>query len=259
MPAAGVKIEAGQIWAALVKRYPSPQYALMAQVANGTGYGASRWADALAMSLWPSRGLHLHGFEIKVGRGDWLRELKAPAKAEEIASYCHFWWIVAAEGIVYRDELPPTWGLLEMKSRGLVQVVAAPQREATLLDASMVAAILRRSTETMVPKAAIAGLSDAERDEAYARGKQSAENRFDTGELKRLKESIARFEAAAGITINEWNGKNCGARFKAVQVLDDLTVSHRLKDVRHELQVALDQVAAVERALLPGSGPKATQ
>jgi len=61
--------------------------------------------------LWPSRGLHLMGFEIKAGRGDWLRELKDPGKAEGIAAYCDQWWVVApAEVIVprrHRLELQP--------------------------------------------------------------------------------------------------------------------------------------------------------
>ena len=44
--------------------------------------------DAVIMSLWPSRGLELHGVEIKVSRADWKREAADPAKAEAIAAYC---------------------------------------------------------------------------------------------------------------------------------------------------------------------------
>ena len=36
--------------------------------------GGGRYADAIAMNLWPSRGLAVHGFEIKISRGDWQRE-----------------------------------------------------------------------------------------------------------------------------------------------------------------------------------------
>ena len=79
----------------LAKKYAAPQYAFLEQVRNGTGGFANRSADAMALSLWPSRGLMLDGFEIKGYRTDWLRELKNPAKAEELAVYCNRWWIVA--------------------------------------------------------------------------------------------------------------------------------------------------------------------
>jgi len=50
----------------LQKRFPSEEYACLPQVRNATGYSSViRTADAIAMSLWPSRGLDLHGFEFK--------------------------------------------------------------------------------------------------------------------------------------------------------------------------------------------------
>lgn len=73
----------------LRRRYPAPAWAFLEEVRNQTGYARTiRTADALAMSLYPSRGLHLHGFEVKVSRADWFRELNDPKKAEEIAAYC---------------------------------------------------------------------------------------------------------------------------------------------------------------------------
>lgn len=52
---------------ALRQKFPAQEYALFFEVRSATGFpGRLRSADALAMSLWPSRGLELHGFEIKV-------------------------------------------------------------------------------------------------------------------------------------------------------------------------------------------------
>src|SRR4051812_18306594 len=78
------RITARDLVAALERRVPRPEYVLLEQVRGATGIteGADRSADAIAMSVWPSRGLELHGFEVKVSRGDWLRELREPAKAE---------------------------------------------------------------------------------------------------------------------------------------------------------------------------------
>lgn len=105
---------------ALRKRYPPAEYALFFEVANKTGSGRDRSADAIAMSLWPSRGLAITGFEIKASRGDWLREKRKPAKAESIARFCDFWYVVAPEDVVKPDELPEAWGLLELRGSKLV-------------------------------------------------------------------------------------------------------------------------------------------
>ena len=45
--------------AALRARHPSEAWAFLSHVRNGTGYArrTARTADALAFSLWPSRGL----------------------------------------------------------------------------------------------------------------------------------------------------------------------------------------------------------
>ena len=57
----------------LSRKYRPPEWAFLVQVKNGVGWTRKdRTADALAMSLWPSRGLELHGFELKSRRSDWL-------------------------------------------------------------------------------------------------------------------------------------------------------------------------------------------
>lgn len=52
---------------ALGKTFLSPSYAMLTQVRNGTGMSRNaRTADAMFMSLWPSRGIYLAGIEVKV-------------------------------------------------------------------------------------------------------------------------------------------------------------------------------------------------
>ncbi|WP_199902756.1 hypothetical protein, partial [Azospirillum sp. B4] len=58
------RILTADIKAALRARYPAAEYALVFEVAEAVGMGAHRRADALVMSLWPSRGLTLQGYEI---------------------------------------------------------------------------------------------------------------------------------------------------------------------------------------------------
>lgn len=96
----------------------SGEHAFLVQVRNAAGFDANRSFDAVAMNLWPSRGLTIEVFEIKVSRSDWLRELKKPDKAEDACQVADRFTIVAPAGCVKDDELPPTWGLIEVHGDG---------------------------------------------------------------------------------------------------------------------------------------------
>jgi hypothetical protein len=63
---------------ALTVRFSGEEWARFFEVASGTGAQAGRSADMLAMNMFPSRGLRIHGVECKASRSDWLRELKNP-------------------------------------------------------------------------------------------------------------------------------------------------------------------------------------
>lgn len=89
------------------------EYAFLTHVRDRAGFDARRTIDAVAVSLWPSRGLVIDGFEVKVSRSDWQRELAKPEKAEDTCKVVDRFWVVAPEGVVHADEdLPPMWGYL---------------------------------------------------------------------------------------------------------------------------------------------------
>lgn len=139
-------MNSGDIRSALRARFAAPEWAIFFEVGDGTGAVQRRWADAVAMNLWPSRGLSLQGFEIKVTRSDWRAELKNPAKAESVGQYCDYWWIVAPAGVVPHDELPETWGLYEVNPAGkITQAVAAEKRQSQPFGRPFLAALLRRA------------------------------------------------------------------------------------------------------------------
>lgn len=129
-------------------RYPSQAYALFREVQSATAYQGRQRADAVAMGLWPSRGLDVIGFEFKMSRADWLRELKDPDKAEEIFQFCDRWYLVAGEpGVVKAGELPSTWGLLVVHGGKLVEEVEAPKLDAKPMAREFVASVLRRAQQ----------------------------------------------------------------------------------------------------------------
>jgi hypothetical protein len=199
----------------LAERFAAPEFAFMPHVRNGTGYTrkTTRTADALAMGLWPSRGLDLHGFEIKSDRADWVREKENPEKAEEIARFCDRWWVVIGrEDIVQPGELPTTWGLLAPRAGKLIVKAEAPKLDALPLDRAQLAAILRRAAECVVPKPQIEAELERARQQGEARGRRDAEAEA-SGERhahERLRDAVAAFEAASGVEIPTWRAGRVG-------------------------------------------------
>ncbi|WP_342361351.1 hypothetical protein [Terrarubrum flagellatum] len=211
------------IYAALKKRYAQPEWALMLNVANGTGARNYRYADALAMNLFPSRGLELHGFEVKVSKSDWKRELAQPHKAEEICQYCNRWWIVAPKEIVDKSDLPPTWGLIEFDGKergGLRQIVDAPKLEPKPWPRSFMAAMLRRSSEIDT------ALIDSVVAQRVADARERMTEDFDrrvrerTIILQEKVDKIAAIEQASGISLTDWRAsKAYGRAIKLIETI----------------------------------------
>ena len=139
------------------------RYAVAAGVRSHAGFDARRTADYVAMDLWPSGGLRLHGHEVKVSRSDWLRELKDPSKAAEFVPYMNCWWIVVSDPRIVRPgELPDDWGLMVMRGIELTVKKPAPKRDALPLPPTRLAALLRAVSQT----AAYRATQSAERDRA---------------------------------------------------------------------------------------------
>lgn len=192
----------------LAIRYSAPAYAFLKQVRNQTGFYNSRdgirTADGLALSLFPSRGIHLHGFEIKTYKSDLMNELKHPEKADAIGRYCHYWWIVVPDKLTFSvDELPDTWGLLVAEKNRLVAKKQAVFMKAKPIDLGVLCGILRKVNETTISRDQLEEtLSGREKDiEARAHNKL----KYELEDAAKLKEKVEKFEKISGITINDWN------------------------------------------------------
>lgn len=178
------------------------EFAFFTEVQSGVG--GRRYADVIAMSLFPSRGLSIHGHEIKVSRSDWLRELKNAAKAEDLVRHCDYWWVVAPQGIVADDELPEGWGLMEVtkNGRGLKAKVKAPKLERDgPVDRAFVAALLRRSVEQV--EMAQRDVRDQAYREARETARESVERELEMAhaDYDRLAEAVVAFQKETGIDI----------------------------------------------------------
>lgn len=194
----------------LEEKFPAPQYAFLRHVRNSTGYSAKtvRTADALAFGLWPSRGLDLHGFEVKVAKSDLQRELDNPEKADEIAQYCDYWWIAVPSPNIYEGlVLPSAWGIIVCSEKKKARVAKeADKLKAKPLNRAMLAAIMRKVHESAGLDAEIARRVREQTDkvwkEAYESGKKERARVHE--QYNKLLERVQKFKEGTGIDL-EWS------------------------------------------------------
>lgn len=237
----GKAVTEADIMVALDASHPPPAWAFIPQVRDGTGIGAGRTADAVAMSLWPSRGLEVTGYEVKVSRADWLRELRNPEKAETIFGYCDRWYVATPEGVVAPGELPPTWGHKAFRGGRIDTEVEAPKLIPAALDRIFVASLMRRlhglrADRREIDKAVVVALDERRTTDQRA--------------LDRLKQAVAAFEKASGVHMVEWNAGEIGDAVRWVLNGGILGIRLELNDIRKRAERV---IAAVGEAG-PGGG-----
>lgn len=237
---------------ALKARFAAPAWAVLEEVGNATGFRTKRHIDMIAVSLWPSRGLELHGVEIKSSRQDVMRELSNPAKAEAIQVYCHRWWLaVSDKSLVKPGELPPTWGLLVLRGKKMVCAQEAPALKPKPLDMPFVAALLRRASEAEQENL------KREYNRGHAKGvedgPEEVQRKVDQirKELDDFKSAVKRFEEQSGIQIDRWAYWDMGdvgeivARIRRVR---EGRYRRKPLDEMEVLEIGRRQVAALESA-----------
>jgi len=248
-----------EVYAALVKRFAPPAYAVLPGVANGTGGHKRRTIDAIMMSLYPSRGLTVEAVEIKVSRGDYLRELKDPAKAEPIIKYCDRFWLAVGDAKIVRDDLPQTWGLL-VPHRGSLKIARqAPVLTPDPLSRAFVAAIMRRANEAVEGdeiRNRIRREIEAEVEEQMTKLRDLAMTPTQERELLKLRETaeqVARFERLSGVRFNKWETQAVEHAAGIVSSISESGVKSILSRARAQVtsaKAAGDRlVEACERAL----------
>jgi hypothetical protein len=231
------------------KRYPSNAYALLFEVGNATGFGCNRHADALAVSLWPSRGLDVIGFEFKASRSDWVKERDTPEKSEAVLQFCDQWYLVASdESIVQPGELPDTWGMFTLTGQGTLKAVkVAPKLEAKPWTREFVAAVMRCAADPVaaIDNAALMRAREEGRMEEAKRSKQR-EDGFQKQFLE-LQRKVSEFEDHAGVTIaHRWHGTMGAKEFRAAlaSLSDGSHELHleRLRQIRREVSRVNEQI-----------------
>jgi hypothetical protein len=131
----------------LAARHPGPRWAFFPEVRNSTGYTKDpRTIDAMAIGTWPSDHGQRIAYELKKSRGDFLRELDNPQKRKWVEDHCHQTYFVVPRGLITKDEVPTSWGLIEAGA-ALKATKIAPVRKPEPMPETMVMALLRRASE----------------------------------------------------------------------------------------------------------------
>ena len=226
--------------ALLRKRYQHPEWALMFEVANGTGTHGRSYADAVAMNLYPSRGLSILGFEIKVSKQDFMREIEKPDKSVPVQQFCDQWWLVAPAKAVDESLLPKAWGWLRVDDDRLVQVKAAPDLEAKPLSRPFIAALVRRQNAADAEE-----VNKLVRDQVEAQRKTDHERiereiKMRTREAQSAIDKIAELKARIGN--DRWDDLNADDIAQAVKIVRKsgvLGTYDGVSSVRNSLRAAL--------------------
>jgi hypothetical protein len=255
------------------KHFGGTAYAMLREVRNRTGYGAQdRFADALVVSLWPSRGIWFGGVEVKVSRSDWLSELKKPAKSAAIQKFCSYWWVATPADIIKPGELPETWGHIEVSAAKCKVTKVAPKLECEAPSATFVASVLRseagreavirqggvdegwkRAIEQYGTEAASEALNKQITAEQKVHGLEQERDRAKS-ELEQLRVRVKTFEEQTGLELNNhfWRQPDNIARVRAARALEQLEpaalerISASLSQAAHALAFAASELPEKE-------------
>lgn len=227
---------------AIIKRYAfnkvRPRYVVAVQVHDAAGFNFRRRLDAVVLDTWPSKGMSLHGMEIKVSKADLRKELVDPAKMEQFIERTglDYFSIVTPKGVANLDLIPERYGWILLNDNGKLvtrrkALRLTDQDKIYHVPRSFMAAFCRALIQRSISDE---GIRQA-REEGLATGRQEADYKVGRLEhkLTALETNIADFEEASGIEISKsWGHGKMG---EAVNLILNGGLQKRLhwaKDIR---------------------------
>lgn len=243
-------VSSSTLVAALRLRYEPPEYCVDTEITL-----SGRRIDVVAFRLWGDNVLL--GFELKVSRSDWLRELKQLEKSRDWARSVDQFFVVAPAGCVQDGELPIGWGLIEWRESGLrlkaqPHVVEAPKSLPREIAARLIARQQQRAVSGERAE------RDRDRHEIRAELLKEFERRHERDtltlrdQLKESKDLLSELETLAGLTPREWNRNEKLRHFARTlsylqqQTAPELLVSQFVNNARRMAKEANDIVDRVE-------------
>lgn len=224
----------------LSKKYQdTSRYVCAREVANAPGSLARRWLDFVVVDCWPSAGLKISAFEIKVSKSDFRHELLEPKKHNIFFDEIDNFSIVAPDYVLDDIKIiPPKWGIyhvvrdatgeLQLKTvRKPLALSDDPEHERKI-GRGFMASLCRAINKQSVVRAALFH----ERNEMEARIREKVEQQlangrivtqYDYDELKRLRSFCRKLGISFSYgDISEWEAKHFRQAFEVVTHLNNL-------------------------------------
>lgn len=229
------------LYTLLRNKYPENEYALMAEVSDASGFHRSNSADFIAVNLWPSRGLAINGIELKSSRGDWLNELKKPAKAENIFQYCDFFYLLTAdETIAKLEEIPVAWGWMAVVGGKITTKKEAPKLAPIALSKHFVCAMLKRAC-SKVGFVHFESIEERIKAAEFKAVQQAGiERDHKLKDAINIIQQVKDFEESCGVKMGVWNGVEPKKAGEFIKFMDNGGVEEIKKQLERLKTIAND-------------------
>lgn len=201
-------ITAKDLVVAVESRHPLPEWLCEPELTLGR-----RRLDLVAFNLWGSRAYRIMGFEIKVDRGDWLRELSAFEKSEEWCQVVDGFVVVTPPKLIKADELPQRWGHYELVgNRMMMRRQPEIRRGNTLFPRELATRLIRRQQQEFESAQYRKQSSVYEDAQRHAKAEIERERTALELELSTLRRDHATLLKVMGVGRNEWHAQEKALR-----------------------------------------------
>lgn len=233
---------AGDVIDALHRKYCGPEWHLFTEVEVIHKDRRGARVDAIALNMWRSRGLEMHGFEIKCTRADFLTEMRNPAKAEGGMAHCDKWWLaVSSKDVAHPEEVPKGWGLMIPRGNSMVIKKQAVRREdMTPIETGLMMTFLKKALRLSIPDEQLVAMREEGRRLGQKKGEERAEEKYKykLEKYASLRESVSNFEKASGIKLDRWPWESLliGEAVQAMRQVGMESIIQRLEHIRDSAQ-----------------------
>jgi len=195
------------------------------------GSFGSKILDAIAIPVTWSP-VTVIGYEIKVSRADFMNDQKHP----HYMSTCHLFYFVVPKGIIQKDEVPETVGIMEYNNGKLRIVKKASYRKVDINPRMLLHMIFYKLNEYERPMSRQEYLDDLKaRTESKAWGSEIAKKISDLqfklraeGKVDDWDKFVSDFKKKYGFTVNRWDvfryisldNRKCNAALEYMERID---------------------------------------
>lgn len=240
-------------------KYDRQQYALLFDVPDTVSLAQKRRIDAVSFGLWASGGQEIQGFELKISRADWLRELKQVDKADPFIELCDRFWLVTADSKIAKlEEIPACWGWLSATRSGLR--VQRPAQKLPgcggVVPRGFLLGVMRKLQDDLLSSPDVQAVID-ERVKLVQQ-RQDANVQYATKNLQRERDEavkvVKEFQEKSGIDLLHWRYGNVADVVASLRELggygDGLhRVPRLLEEHENALRSTLERVTKVREQL----------